>query len=199
MLALADVTKHYGDVRALHGVDLEVQSGELLTLLGPSGSGKTTLLKVIAGFEIAEGACGRSPRNITRSPPTSETWHGFPKLRLVSAYSVAANIAFPLSIRKVATKQLRSGGRGLSCWPRRLWRRLPKHLSGGQQHALRWHVRRFQAAIAAAGRTFGALDRKLREQMQLEAASCSNPRHHDHLVTHDQEEHSCSQTHCGDE
>ena len=55
VLSLADVTKHYGDVRALHGVNLEVQSGELLTLLGPSGSGKTTLLKVIAGFEIAEG------------------------------------------------------------------------------------------------------------------------------------------------
>ena len=74
VLALAEVTKHYGEVRALHGIDLEVQSGELLTLLGPSGSGKTTLLKVIAGFEIAEGGVVTlAGRDITTLAPTSET------------------------------------------------------------------------------------------------------------------------------
>ena len=47
---LSDVTKKYGDVTALHALDLEIREGEFLTLLGPSGCGKTTTLRLIAGF-----------------------------------------------------------------------------------------------------------------------------------------------------
>ena len=47
---LSEVTKNYGDVAALHALDLEIREGEFLTLLGPSGCGKTTTLRLIAGF-----------------------------------------------------------------------------------------------------------------------------------------------------
>ncbi|MCZ0953449.1 MAG: ATP-binding cassette domain-containing protein, partial [Rhodospirillaceae bacterium] len=47
---LSGVTKTYGDVTALHAIDLEIPEGEFLTLLGPSGCGKTTTLRLIAGF-----------------------------------------------------------------------------------------------------------------------------------------------------
>jgi len=47
---LSSVTKKYGDVTALHALDLEIREGEFLTLLGPSGCGKTTTLRLVAGF-----------------------------------------------------------------------------------------------------------------------------------------------------
>ncbi|NBP94647.1 MAG: ATP-binding cassette domain-containing protein, partial [Gammaproteobacteria bacterium] len=49
-ISIRSLTKKYGDLFALKTVDLEIRSGEFLTLLGPSGSGKTTLLMAIAGF-----------------------------------------------------------------------------------------------------------------------------------------------------
>ena len=50
-VAVTELSKRYGEVTALAGVDLQARQGEFFTLLGPSGSGKTTLLRLIAGFE----------------------------------------------------------------------------------------------------------------------------------------------------
>src|SRR3954470_13697506 len=50
-IAMVNVTKRFGTFAALEGVNLEIQSGELIAILGPSGSGKTTLLRVVAGLE----------------------------------------------------------------------------------------------------------------------------------------------------
>jgi ABC-type Fe3+/spermidine/putrescine transport system ATPase subunit len=52
VVSLHGVTKKYGDLSILNGVDLEIKKGEFLTLLGPSGCGKTTILKLVAGFEF---------------------------------------------------------------------------------------------------------------------------------------------------
>ena len=194
VLALAEVTKHYGEVRALHGVDLEVQSGELLTLLGPSGSGKTTLLKVIAGFEIAEGGVVTlAGRDITTLAPNKrDIGMVFQNYALFPHMSVAANIAFPLSIRKVAQKQIAERVDevlqlvGLAGYGERL----PKQLSGGQQQrvALARAVV-FKPRLLLLDEPFGALDRKLREQMQLEVRQLQQRLGITTIfVTHDQEE-----------
>lgn len=194
VLALAEVTKNYGEVRALRGVSLEVQSGELLTLLGPSGSGKTTLLKVIAGFEIAEGGVVTlAGRDITTLAPNKrDIGMVFQNYALFPHMSVAANIAFPLSIRKVAQKQVVERVDealqlvGLAGYGERL----PKQLSGGQQQrvALARAVV-FKPRLLLLDEPFGALDRKLREQMQLEVRQLQQRLGITTIfVTHDQEE-----------
>ena len=67
---LAGVTKRFGDVTAVDGVDLEVHRGEFFTLLGPSGSGKTTCLRMIAGFERPdEGRIELAGQDVTGTPP----------------------------------------------------------------------------------------------------------------------------------
>lgn len=62
--------KHYGEVAAVHDLDLTIAAGEFFTLLGPSGSGKTTLLRMIAGFERPDaGRIELGDRDVTRVPP----------------------------------------------------------------------------------------------------------------------------------
>ena len=72
---VSGLRKHYGDVAAVDGVDLEIAKGEFFTLLGPSGSGKTTTLRMIAGFERPDGGTvelgGRDVRPCPRSTETS--------------------------------------------------------------------------------------------------------------------------------
>jgi ABC-type Fe3+/spermidine/putrescine transport system ATPase subunit len=67
---LAGLSKHYGEVVAVAGIDLEVEPGEFFTMLGPSGSGKTTTLRMIAGFE--DPSAGTIPTT-ARSTPSFRT------------------------------------------------------------------------------------------------------------------------------
>src|SRR5919108_136616 len=67
---LRGVTKRYGPVTAVDGIDLDIREGELLTLLGPSGSGKTTTLRMIAGFELpTEGTIHLGGVDVNTRPP----------------------------------------------------------------------------------------------------------------------------------
>src|SRR5690606_22233644 len=69
-VSLANVTKTFGDFTAVRDLDLEVASGEFLSMLGPSGSGKTTVLRMIAGFEeVTMGNIHLSGADVTRIPP----------------------------------------------------------------------------------------------------------------------------------
>jgi len=193
-LSLAGVVKHYGDVTALRGVDLEVRSGELLTLLGPSGSGKTTLLKVIAGFEIADdGVVTLAGRDITMLPPNRrDIGMVFQNYALFPHMTVAANVGFPLKVRKVAPPEvarrvddaLQMVGLGGYAG------RLPAQLSGGQQQRVALaRALVFNPVLLLLDEPFGALDRKLREQMQLEVRRLQQRLGITTIfVTHDQEE-----------
>ena len=193
-LILSGVTRRFGSVVALAGVDLRVHPGEMLTILGPSGSGKTTMLKVVAGFELPdEGTVQLAGRDVTFAPPAQrDIGMVFQNYALFPHMSVAENIAFPLRMRRVPTAEINRkveevlqlvelAGYG---------DRLPRQLSGGQQQRVALaRAIVFGPRLLLLDEPFGALDRKLREQMQLEVKRLQRRLGLTALfVTHDQEE-----------
>ncbi|HDZ23719.1 MAG TPA: ABC transporter ATP-binding protein, partial [Desulfobacteraceae bacterium] len=136
-LSLHDVTKTFGDVKAVNRVSLDVQQGEFLTLLGPSGSGKTTTLNMIAGFEIpTSGQILLKDRDITSVAPNNRgIGMGFQNYALFPHMTVFDNIAFPLKVRKVPRQEIRERTEEvleLVELPG-FEKRYPNQLSGGQQ------------------------------------------------------------------
>jgi len=101
---LVELSKTYGDVVAVDGVDLEIARGEFFTLLGPSGSGKTTTLRLIAGFEDPDrGRVELGGRDVTDVPPYDrEVNTVFQDYALFPHMTVAQNIEYGLRIRKLS-------------------------------------------------------------------------------------------------
>jgi putative spermidine/putrescine transport system ATP-binding protein len=106
-LALRRITKRYGSVPAMEGIELDVAPGEFLTLLGPSGSGKTTVLMTIAGFiEPDEGEILLDGRAITGIPAEARNFGVvFQGYALFPHMTVAENVAYPLRVRKVERRK----------------------------------------------------------------------------------------------
>jgi putative spermidine/putrescine transport system ATP-binding protein len=193
-ITVRQVTKTYGKVHALDHVDLDVHSGEFLTLLGPSGSGKTTLLMVLAGFTRPDhGSLKFGEREVVRlAPHKRDVGMVFQNYALFPHMSVAGNIAFPLKLRGVrraeigkrieqALETVKLGGYG----ERRI-----DQLSGGQkQRVALARAIVFEPRILLMDEPLSALDKQLREHMQIELRQL-----HDRLgmttvyVTHDQRE-----------
>jgi multiple sugar transport system ATP-binding protein len=136
-LRYESVSKHYGPVRAVENVDLEVVDGEFLVLLGPSGCGKTTLLRMTAGLEeITSGTISMNGRRVNELPPKDrDIAMVFQSYALYPHMTVAENIGYPLKIRKTDSAELsRKVGAvaqqlGLGAY----LQRRPKELSGGQR------------------------------------------------------------------
>ena len=109
---LAGVSKQFGEVTAVAGIDLEIADGEFFSMLGPSGSGKTTTLRMIAGFE--EPTAGRiwlHGRDITGVPPFDRDINTvFQDYALFPHMSVADNVGYGLVVRKIAAGERRSNG-----------------------------------------------------------------------------------------
>jgi putative spermidine/putrescine transport system ATP-binding protein len=193
-ITIRQLTKHYGLVRALDEVDLDIDSGEFLTLLGPSGSGKTTLLMVLAGFIRPDhGSLKFGDTEVIRlAPHKRDVGMVFQSYALFPHMTVAANVAFPLRLRRVpkpeaarrvesALEMVRLGGYGA--------RRIDA-LSGGQrQRVALARAIVFEPRILLMDEPLSALDKQLREHMQIELR-----RLHEALgittvyVTHDQRE-----------
>jgi len=138
-LEIRGLTKIFpGGMRALDGLDLQIQDGEFFALLGPSGCGKTTLLRSIAGLETPNsGQIHIGGRDVTRLPPAArDVAMVFQDYALYPHMTVADNIAYPLKVRRVGRKERRetaeSVGRSLQIQGAILDRR-PGQLSGGQQ------------------------------------------------------------------
>jgi iron(III) transport system ATP-binding protein len=136
-LVLRGITKRFGDVLAVDGVDLDLAQGRMLALLGPSGCGKTTLLRIIAGFEVPNGgeiALGGQLLNSAgrhMAPEKRRVAMVFQDFALFPHLNVAANVAFGLprgveKKRRIAELLDLVGLSGLEG-------RMPHQLSGGQQ------------------------------------------------------------------
>jgi putative spermidine/putrescine transport system ATP-binding protein len=193
-LLIEGVGKRFGDVVALDHVSLQVAQGELLTILGPSGSGKTTLLKVVAGFETPDaGRVTVGGVEITALPPAKRhIGMVFQNYALFPHLSVAANVAFPLEMRNVAKPEIeRRVADALAMVELKGYEaRLPRQLSGGQQQRVALaRAIVFNPRLLLLDEPFGALDRKLRETMQLEVRRLQRRLGLTTIfITHDQEE-----------
>jgi putative spermidine/putrescine transport system ATP-binding protein len=181
-------------VVAVDGADLTVEDGELFAILGPSGSGKTTVLRMIAGFEQpTAGTIRLGGVDVTSWPArTRDVNTVFQEYALFPHMTVAQNVEYGLKVRGVAKAERRRRTadaldmvRLTAQAPRR-----PDQLSGGQRQ-------RVALARALVGRPrvllldepLGALDLKLREQMQVELKAIQREVGITFvIVTHDQDE-----------
>lgn len=195
-LTFKNVRKVFAEHEALRSFNLEVHAGEFLSLLGPSGCGKTTLLRMIAGFEEpTEGQILLDGKDLTALPahrrPVNTVFQSY---ALFPHMSVADNVAYGLKRGKVKLHRSEITRRVSEALEMVRMdthaRRRPQELSGGQQQRValaRALVNR--PRVLLLDEPMSALDRKLREDMQLELI-----RLHTDLgltfifVTHDQEE-----------
>jgi putative spermidine/putrescine transport system ATP-binding protein len=191
---LVELTKHYGEVVAVAGIDLEIAQGEFFTLLGPSGSGKTTTLRMIAGFETPSGGTIElGGEDVGGVPPYDRAVNTvFQDYALFPHMSVGENVAYGLRVAGVA-KAERTSRRDEALEMVRLpgyGERKPAELSGGQRQRValaRAIVNR--PRVLLLDEPLGALDLKLREQMQTELKTIQSEVGLTFVyVTHDQDE-----------
>lgn len=191
---LEGIVKAYGDIKVVHGIDLDVQEKEFVVLVGPSGCGKSTTLRMIAGLEeITDGGLTIDGRYMNRvAPKDRDVAMVFQNYALYPHLNVAENIAFGLRIRKEKKEKITAavdevgGILGLTDY----LERRPADLSGGQRQRVamgRAIVRR--PKVFLFDEPLSNLDAKLRTQMRAEIK-----RLHKRLgatsiyVTHDQVE-----------
>jgi putative spermidine/putrescine transport system ATP-binding protein len=188
------VSRHFGDVRAVDDVSLDIGDGEFFTMLGPSGSGKTTCLRLIAGFEQpTAGSIQLHGVEAAGVPPYDRDVNTvFQDYALFPHMTVAENVAYGLMIKKVPKAERRRRAADMLDLVRLpgLGERRPAQLSGGQRQrvalarALVNHPR-----VLLLDEPLGALDLKLRQQMQIELKAIQQQVGITFIyVTHDQEE-----------
>ncbi len=195
-VALQSVSKRFGAVTAVDNVDLEMQTGEFVTLLGPSGCGKSTTLAMIAGLETpSEGRIVIGSKDVTRVPPADrDIAMVFQSYALYPHLSIFENIAFPLRARRrrtpdeIVRQKVREVAEVLGLAD--LLDRLPRQISGGQRQRValgRAMVR--TPTVYLLDEPLSNLDQQLRVQMRSELKDL-----HQRLgatmiyVTHDQGE-----------
>jgi spermidine/putrescine transport system ATP-binding protein len=188
------VTKMFGDFCAVDDVSFTIREGEFFTMLGPSGCGKTTTLRMIAGFE--EPTNGRillQGRDVTYVPPARRNVNMvFQAYALFPHMTVWDNIAFGLQIKKVSRQETKERVEEAIRTVRleNFEKRKPGQLSGGQQQRValaRALVNRPAALLL--DEPLGALDLKLRKELQLELKHLQTQTQTTFVyVTHDQEE-----------
>jgi ABC-type sugar transport system ATPase subunit len=173
---LDSVRKSYGGLEVVHGVDLEVRSGEFMVLVGPSGCGKSTLLRMIAGLEeISDGVISIGERVVNDLPASQRNLSMvFQSYALYPHMSVRRNLAFGLTNlrmpRPEIERRVAEAARILQIEP--LLERKPRQLSGGQKQRVaigRAIVR--EPELFLFDEPLSNLDAELRVQMRVELAS----------------------------
>jgi len=168
-----NVSRHFGSIKAVDQLDLQIEEGEFFAMLGPSGSGKTTCLRLIAGFEKASaGQISIFGAPVHDVPPYRRNVNTvFQDYALFPHLNVSENVGYALKIKKVnkaarhqesekALEMVQLGGYG---------NRRPSELSGGQrQRVALARALINEPKVLLLDEPLGALDLKLREQMQDE-------------------------------
>jgi len=172
-LKTRDVVKRFPGVVAVNHVDLEIEEGEIFSLLGPSGCGKTTLLRMVAGLEnIDSGDILIEGEVVNTIPPYKRDCSiVFQQLALFPHMTVSENIAFGLEERKVSKPEIRQRVSDLLdlMGLGQMGNRRPNQLSGGQQQRValaRSLV--LKPKVLLLDEPLASLDRKLRKEMQVE-------------------------------
>lgn len=193
-VAVRGLTKSFGTFAALRRVDLDIRTGEFLTLLGPSGCGKTTLMRVIAGLETADdGAVAIDGRDVTAEPPRNRgLGMVFQNYSLFPHMTIADNVGYGLRIRKRPKAEIDARVETMLDLIRlpHIAGRLPSELSGGQQQRVALaRALANEPSLLMLDEPLGALDLKLRRQLQAELKRIHRATGMTFLfVTHDQEE-----------
>ncbi|WP_127794939.1 ABC transporter ATP-binding protein [Agromyces sp. LHK192] len=193
-IRLTGLTKEFGAVTAVDGVDLEIAAGEFFSMLGPSGSGKTTVLRLIAGFEQPTGGTIELfGQDVTRKAPFERDVNTvFQDYALFPHMNVLDNVAYGLRVRGIGRKERNERAMRALASVRLdgYAARKPSQLSGGQrQRVALARATVVQPKVLLLDEPLGALDLKLREQMQVELKQIQRDLGITFIfVTHDQEE-----------
>jgi len=198
VIEVKNILKKFGAFAALDGVDLKVDSGELLALLGPSGSGKTTLLRIIAGLDWPDAGEVLFDGESALAHGANERQVGFvfQHYALFRHMTVFENVAFglrvqPRTVRK-SEASIRARVKELLDLVQldRLSNRYPSQLSGGQRQRIALaRALAIEPRILLLDEPFGALDAKVRKELRQWLRSLHSEIHVTSIfVTHDQEE-----------
>ncbi len=193
-ITLDGISKHYGEAKIVDQLSLVIEDGELVVLVGPSGCGKSTILRMVAGLlEPTAGRIKIGDRDVTDlAPGERDIAMVFQSYALYPHMTVAANIGFPLKVRRLPKPEIDERVRGVATTLGlvELLDRLPRDLSGGQRQRVamgRAIVREPKAFLF--DEPLSNLDAALRARMRSEIATL-----HRRLgatmiyVTHDQHE-----------
>ncbi|GAA0958197.1 ABC transporter ATP-binding protein [Kribbella koreensis] len=193
-ISLRGLTKTFGDITAVDGIDLELAEGEFFSMLGPSGSGKTTVLRMVAGFETpTSGQVLLGGVDVTALPPYARDVNTvFQDYALFPHMSVLQNVEYGLRVKRVERRERRK--RAIEALEtvrlQGFAQRRPHQLSGGQRQRValaRALVNR--PKVLLLDEPLGALDLKLRREMQIELKAMQRDVGITFVfVTHDQEE-----------
>jgi NitT/TauT family transport system ATP-binding protein len=169
-ITIRDVSKRFGEVRALQGVAFEVGRGEFASVVGPSGCGKSTLMRMVAGLETASSGEVAVEGRPVRGPHAG-VGIVFQSAVLLPWKTVRGNVAFPFEMRGEDARPHAERIEGLIrlAGLAGFERHLPHQLSGGmQQRVAICRALAADPALLLLDEPFGALDAMTREAMNLE-------------------------------
>jgi sulfate transport system ATP-binding protein len=197
-IEIRNVSKNFGDFRALKDVSLHIESGELVALLGPSGCGKTTLLRIIAGLETADAGSILFAGEDTTDLHVRERQVGFvfQHYALFRHMTVFENVAFGLRVKprgqRPSEAQIKQKVHELLNLVQLDWLadRFPSQLSGGQRQRIALaRALAVEPKVLLLDEPFGALDAKVRKELRRWLRRLHDDLHVTSIfVTHDQEE-----------
>ena len=197
-IEIRNISKQFGEFRALRDVSLDVASGELVALLGPSGCGKTTLLRIIAGLETADAGSILFSGEDTTDVHVRERQVGFvfQHYALFRHMTVFENVAFGLRVKPRSTRpgeaKIKEKVMDLLKLVQLDWLadRYPSQLSGGQRQRIALaRALAVEPKVLLLDEPFGALDAKVRKELRRWLRRLHDELHVTSIfVTHDQEE-----------